>query len=374
MARLPNPGGDSGTWGTLLNDFLSVEHNADGTLKIRSDGTLDGNVKTTGAQTVGGVKTFTSSPVVPTPTTGTQAANKDYVDTVAGSGAPDADATTKGVVQLTGDLGGTASNPTVPGLASKQPLDADLSAISALSPTANDIMQYKAGAWTNRTPAQVKTDLALTKSDVGLANVDNTSDATKNSASATLTNKTISGSSNTLSNIPQSAVTNLTTDLAGKVPTTQTINSAPSAPVWTVNHNYSTAQVNDPNIYEMYQGGTLVSWMNEWGGLRFRVPNTSAFDAAIRIIAATGQNGPLFEVENPGRTVTWLDIGQTGILNAYQGLTALSADITNNVDVGGNVTIDGNLSVAGTYPGNVIVSSTAPSNPVVGTVWIDTST
>lgn len=32
---------------------------------------------------------------------------------------PDADATTKGVVQLTGDLGGTASSPTVPGLATK---------------------------------------------------------------------------------------------------------------------------------------------------------------------------------------------------------------------------------------------------------------
>lgn len=33
MARLPVPGGDSGTWGTILNDFLSQAHNADGTLK-----------------------------------------------------------------------------------------------------------------------------------------------------------------------------------------------------------------------------------------------------------------------------------------------------------------------------------------------------
>jgi parallel beta-helix repeat protein len=33
MARLPNPGSDSGVWGSILNDFLSVEHNSDGTLK-----------------------------------------------------------------------------------------------------------------------------------------------------------------------------------------------------------------------------------------------------------------------------------------------------------------------------------------------------
>lgn len=33
MSRLPTPGGDRNTWGILLNDFLSVEHNADGALK-----------------------------------------------------------------------------------------------------------------------------------------------------------------------------------------------------------------------------------------------------------------------------------------------------------------------------------------------------
>lgn len=38
MARLPNPGGDENIWGDLLNEFLGVEHNSDGTL--RADGTL----------------------------------------------------------------------------------------------------------------------------------------------------------------------------------------------------------------------------------------------------------------------------------------------------------------------------------------------
>lgn len=43
--------------------------------------------------------------------------------------------------------------------------------------------------------------VSLTKTDVGLGNVDNTSDATKNAAVATLTNKTISGAANTITNI-----------------------------------------------------------------------------------------------------------------------------------------------------------------------------
>ena len=55
----------------------------------------------------------------------------------------------------------------------------------------------------------------LSKSDVGLANVDNTSDATKNAATATLTNKTISGSSNTLSNIGNSSLTNSSITING---------------------------------------------------------------------------------------------------------------------------------------------------------------
>lgn len=33
MARLPQPGADNGTWGEVLNDFLSTAHNTDGSLK-----------------------------------------------------------------------------------------------------------------------------------------------------------------------------------------------------------------------------------------------------------------------------------------------------------------------------------------------------
>lgn len=39
QVRLPVQGADSGTWGQILNDFLSVSHAGDGTLK---DGTIVG--------------------------------------------------------------------------------------------------------------------------------------------------------------------------------------------------------------------------------------------------------------------------------------------------------------------------------------------
>ena len=32
MATLPTPGGDAGTWGDELNEYLLVSHNADGTI------------------------------------------------------------------------------------------------------------------------------------------------------------------------------------------------------------------------------------------------------------------------------------------------------------------------------------------------------
>lgn len=54
--------------------------------------------------------------------------------------------------------------------AAKQDLDSDLTVIAALAPSNNDIIQRKTGAWTNRTPAQLKTDLAIGASDIYLAN------------------------------------------------------------------------------------------------------------------------------------------------------------------------------------------------------------
>jgi len=164
MARLPQPGSDDGTWGNILNDFLGVEHNTDGTLK--SSGTLatkadDADVvHVSGSETIGGAKSFTISPTVPTPTNPTDAATKAYVDSASGAVVSDASTTTKGILQLAGDLGGTASAPTVPVLAG------------------GSTTQYFRGD---------KSWQTLDKTAVGLANVDNTSDANKPVSTATQT-------------------------------------------------------------------------------------------------------------------------------------------------------------------------------------------
>jgi hypothetical protein len=92
-----------------------------------------------------------------------------------------------GNVDNTSDASKPVSTATQTALDGKQDLDSDLTAIAGLSPSNDDVIQRKAGAWTNRTPAQLKTDLALVKGDVGLGNVDNTADADKPISTATQT-------------------------------------------------------------------------------------------------------------------------------------------------------------------------------------------
>lgn len=49
MARLPIPGSDDGTWGTVLNGFLDVSHNADGSLQTSAIQASGGLTSTTNA-------------------------------------------------------------------------------------------------------------------------------------------------------------------------------------------------------------------------------------------------------------------------------------------------------------------------------------
>lgn len=69
MPRLPIPGSDGGTWGDILNEYLSVSHNADGSIKSgaippATPGATGatGPIGATGAQGIQGATGATGSP------------------------------------------------------------------------------------------------------------------------------------------------------------------------------------------------------------------------------------------------------------------------------------------------------------------------
>jgi hypothetical protein len=139
MPRLPIPGSDEGNWGRILNDYLLTTHAEDGTLKpgtitsaslsagaitttaladgIVSEAKLDAAVRTklnstSGTSVAGllgqpnGIATLDASGKVPA----------SQLPTSSGGTTPDATANSKGSIQLTGDLGGSATSPRVMGL------------------------------------------------------------------------------------------------------------------------------------------------------------------------------------------------------------------------------------------------------------------
>lgn len=110
MARLPDPGGDSGVWGDVLNDFLATVHKTDGTLK---DNSVPAAALSPGAVDTSAIQDATISEAK---LDGPLAAK---VNAASSGVAPDATTSIKGIVQLAGDLAGTSAAPTVPGLGTK---------------------------------------------------------------------------------------------------------------------------------------------------------------------------------------------------------------------------------------------------------------
>ena len=138
MARLPTPGSDDGTWGQVLNDFLAVAHDTTGNIKanaINSSALQDNSVSGSKLQD----STVSEAKLDVTGGSNGQVLTKNSVQsgglewTTVSGGAADATTTSKGIVQLAGDLAGTAAAPTVPGLASKASTSTTVSAGTGLT-------------------------------------------------------------------------------------------------------------------------------------------------------------------------------------------------------------------------------------------------
>lgn len=106
MARLPQPGGDAGNWGDILNEYLSQSHTSAGLIKD--------NAVTASALAPDSVNAATIADGSITEVLLDSAVQLKLNTTVS-----NATTLATGKVQLAGDLGGTATSPTVPGLATK---------------------------------------------------------------------------------------------------------------------------------------------------------------------------------------------------------------------------------------------------------------
>lgn len=155
MARLPQPGSDNGTWGDILNEFLLQAHANDGLIK---DNAVTANTIAPGSVTSAAIAS----------------------DAVSSAALND-------------------------GSVTKQKLD---STVTTSLDKADSALQVAPVV----SVAQKTGEVILDASDVGLGSVDNTSDVEKNGATAVLTNKTISGLSNALTDIP------LATSVTGVLP------------------------------------------------------------------------------------------------------------------------------------------------------------
>jgi hypothetical protein len=180
MARLPQLGGDENTWGSVLNDFLEVSLNTDGTVKdgaVNSSALQDGSVSgvklqsgsigagklDAGSGSNGDVLTKNASSVggfvwAPTP-----AGTVDSVNGQTGTVMLDAD-----------DIDDTSS-------ANKYTTSADITRLANTSGTNTgdqDLSGYVPTTTTVNGHA-LSANVSVTAADIGLGNVNNTSDANK---------------------------------------------------------------------------------------------------------------------------------------------------------------------------------------------------
>lgn len=170
-SRLPQPGSDDGTWGDILNDFLSQAHQADGTLKTNSVGATQlqagavtkssiglGNVDNT-ADLEKPISTATSTFLAVS-----HAADGTLKADTVGSTQIQTGAVTKTMVGL-GNVDNTSD--------ANKPISTATSTFLAIAHETDGTLKANSVG-----SAQIQSG-AVTKTAVGLGNVDNTSDANK---------------------------------------------------------------------------------------------------------------------------------------------------------------------------------------------------
>lgn len=146
----------------------------------------------------------------------------------------------------------------------QQPINTDLTAISGLSPSNDDVLQCKAGSWVNRTLAQLKSDLALiigtnvqawsAALDEWAAKARPTGTVVGTSDSQVLTTKTLIATSNVVEEITTLTDSATPTPTGGSLRNLFTVtalasNATVAAPSGTPqNGNYLTIRIKDAGV------------------------------------------------------------------------------------------------------------------------------
>lgn len=350
MARLPQPGGDTGNWGEILNEYLSQA--------LKSDGTIKNNAVTAGALAPNAV---TSAAIAPNTVNATSIADGSISESLLDTGVqsklnaaaagttPDATTTVKGIVQLAGDLAGTAASPTV----------AKVKGVAISGTAANGTVltasSATAAAWAAPAVSSVagKTGVVtLAKGDVGLGSVDNTTDAAKPVSTAT-----------------QSA-------LDAKAPlASPTLTGTPAAPTATAGTSTTQLATTAFVANAVSTGMTPDATSSIKGKIQLAgdLTGTSASPALAAIITAgsagSATSVPAITYDAKGRitaaTPTAIQLTQTQVTNLSTDLAAKAVD-TATVHKTGDETIAGIKSF--TSAPKLTASSTS------GHVWTATGT
>jgi len=184
----------------------------------------------------------------------------------------------------------------------------------------------------------ITTPTGIVASDVGLGNVNNTSDATKNAATATLTNKSMDGGSNTFTNLTGSSLANGTVN---------TVNTK----LDTINHTFNTGSSSDFST-------TSATYVDVTG-------------SSFTYTAPTGKGVTLLLWANLSMYVSgtggYVSLNVNGLIvgkSAYSESTVTvtpTASAVVTVASGATVTIKLQAKIDGTHTINVFSSNTRPA-------------
>lgn len=307
-------------------------------------------VALSGNQTIADVKTFSSSPIVPTPTTGTQAANKDYVDNatpniVGGTGISVTGTTTKTIAISNTGTAGTYTKVTT-NAQGQVTSGTSLSASDIPTLTASKISDFDAQVRTSRLDqmAAPTTSVSLNSQKItSLAEPTASSDAaTKNYVD------TVAQGIDAKASVKAASTANLT--LSG----TQTVDGiALIAGDRILVKNQSTAAEN----------GIYVVGASTWS--RSDDANVWAELISAYVFVEQGtvnaDNGYLCTVDAGGTlgstAVTWVQFSGAGQITAGAGLTKTGNTI-DAVGTANRITVNADsIDIASTYVGQTSITT-----------------